>query len=102
MKEKLQVQVAKNSLKLRLTELHLLKLFKEGHINGTVHTSIGQEVIPVILKLFTSEDDWCFSNHRGHSHYLARTNDFETSGIFKKRLEVLKAGGSHETSHFKE
>ena len=75
MKEKLQV--AKNSLKLRLTELHLLKLFKEGHINGTVHTSIGQEVIPVMLKLFTSEDDWCFSNHRGHSHYLARTNDFE-------------------------
>jgi len=33
---------------------------------------------------------------------FARTNDFETSGIFKKRLEVLKAGGSHETSHFKE
>lgn len=75
MKEKLSI--AKKSLKLRLTELHLLKLFKEGNINGTVHTSIGQEVIPVILKLLTSEDDWCFSNHRGHSHYLARTNDFE-------------------------
>lgn len=75
MKEK--ILVAENSLKLRLTELHLLKLFKEGNINGTVHTSIGQEAIPVILNLFTSENDWCFSNHRGHSHYLARTKDFE-------------------------
>ena len=68
-----KLAIAKDCLKLRLTELHLLDLFKEGEINGTVHTSIGQEAIPVILNLYTNLDDWCFSNHRGHSHYLSRS-----------------------------
>ncbi len=71
-----KLAIAIDCLKLRLTELHLLDLFKEGKINGTVHTSIGQEAIPTILNLYTSLDDWCFSNHRGHSHYLSRKKDF--------------------------
>ena len=32
---------------------------------------------------------------------FARTNDFETSGEFKKRLENVQAGGTNESSFFK-
>ena len=33
---------------------------------------------------------------------FARTNDFETSGEFKKRLENVQAGGTNDSSYFKE
>ena len=32
---------------------------------------------------------------------FARTNDFETSGEFKKRLENVQAGGTNDSSYFK-
>ncbi len=32
---------------------------------------------------------------------FARTNDFETSGEFKKRLETVQAGGTNDSSFFK-
>lgn len=36
------------------------------------------------------------------SEIFARTNDFEKSGEFKKRLQVLKDGGQNATSYFSE
>ena len=33
---------------------------------------------------------------------FARTNDFETSGEFKKRLENVQAGGTNDSSYFKD
>lgn len=35
------------------------------------------------------------------SEVFARTNDFEKSNAFKERLQVVKDGGSHESSYFK-
>lgn len=69
------IDFAKKALKCRLVEEKLLDLFKTGHLSGTVHTSIGQEITPVILSKYLTKHDYKFSNHRGHSHYLALTND---------------------------
>ena len=62
-------------LLIRVFEETLLDLFKKGLLNGTTHTCIGQEYIPVSLMTSTKKGDFIFSNHRGHGHYLARYMD---------------------------
>lgn len=72
---------AENDLRLMLFirrfEESLLRLFQEGKVNGTTHTCIGQEYVPVALMPLLMDDDYVFSNHRGHGHYLARFLDPE-------------------------
>ncbi|NBF00174.1 thiamine pyrophosphate-dependent dehydrogenase E1 component subunit alpha [Nonomuraea sp. KC401] len=64
-------------LLIRSFELKLLDLFERGELNGTTHTCLGQEYVPVSLRPLLREPDWVFSNHRGHGHYLARFGDPE-------------------------
>ena len=62
-------------LSIRLFEEKLLELFTEGRLHGTVHTCIGQELVALAVCDQLSAEDWVFSNHRCHGHYLARTGD---------------------------
>jgi len=50
-------------------------LFSLGELNGTIHTSLGQEAIAVAAVAHLQKNDIVISNHRCHGHYLARTND---------------------------
>ncbi len=68
-------QVWKTAITIRHFEQLLLKLFAEGKLNGTVHTCVGQELIPAVLAQHMKDLDTFFSNHRGHGHYLAKTGD---------------------------
>jgi pyruvate dehydrogenase E1 component alpha subunit len=61
-------------LLIRHFERALLALYGEGAVAGTVHTCLGQEYIPVALAPLIA-DDFVFSNHRGHGHYLALHDD---------------------------
>lgn len=62
-------------LLIRNFEQSLLELFAQGKLNGTTHSCLGQEYIPVAMRTLLREDDYIFSNHRGHGHYLARFFD---------------------------
>jgi acetoin:2,6-dichlorophenolindophenol oxidoreductase subunit alpha len=62
-------------LLIRHFELALLDLFERGALNGTTHTCLGQESVPVAVSGLLRDDDHVFSNHRGHGHYLARFRD---------------------------
>jgi pyruvate dehydrogenase E1 component alpha subunit len=62
-------------LLIRHFERSLLELFAKGEVHGTTHTCLGQEYIPVALNPLLEPDDFVFSNHRGHGHYLARFDD---------------------------
>lgn len=62
-------------LLIRHFETALLDLFGQGRLNGTTHTCLGQEYVPVALGALLDRDDFVFSNHRGHGHYLARFDD---------------------------
>jgi TPP-dependent pyruvate/acetoin dehydrogenase alpha subunit len=64
-------------LGIRAFELTLLDLFGKGMLNGTTHTCLGQEYVPVALEPLLDPRDHVFSNHRGHGHYLARHRDPE-------------------------
>jgi 2-oxoisovalerate dehydrogenase E1 component len=63
--------------KIRLFETKLLELSADKLISGTVHTCIGQELIPVVLMRYVSLKDYIFSNHRCHGHYLSIFDDYE-------------------------
>ena len=71
----MKINFYKSAKLIREFEQLLLRLFGEGKFNGTVHTCVGQELIPVLLSEYITEDDTFFSNHRGHGHYIARTGD---------------------------
>lgn len=62
-------------LLIRRFEERLFDFFAEGKLNGTIHTSLGQEAIAVGVINQLQENDIVISNHRCHGHYLARTND---------------------------
>ncbi len=62
-------------LVIRHFERTLLDLFDQGLLNGTTHTCLGQEHVPVALAPLLTEQDFVFSNHRGHGHYLALRRD---------------------------
>ena len=64
-------------LMIRHFEQTVLDLFARGLLNGTTHTCLGQEYVPVALGPLLDPDDFLFSNHRGHGHYLARFDDPE-------------------------
>ncbi len=59
---------------IRRFEQNLLDLFADGRLHGTAHTCLGQEYIPVALAPLL-RNDFIFSNHRGHGHYLAHCGD---------------------------
>src|SRR5947207_3116948 len=62
---------------IRGVEERLFKLFGEGKIFGTVHTCVGQEWVGVAIATALREDDVVYTSHRGHGHFLARTDDVE-------------------------
>ncbi len=63
-------------IEIRTVENKLFHLFSEGKIRGTIHTCIGQEAIPVgVIQCLDLYRDTIFSNHRGHGHFIAATNN---------------------------
>lgn len=69
--------VLETAFLIRETEQALLELFSQGKLYGTVHTCIGQEFTGVAVAKALRQGDFIVSNHRGHGHYIAWTDDVE-------------------------
>jgi 2-oxoisovalerate dehydrogenase E1 component len=65
------------AVKIRAIEERFLSLFRDGMLNGTVHTCVGQEFAAVAFAGQLKPIDTVFSNHRCHGHFLAFTQDAE-------------------------
>lgn len=94
----------KKVIELRSIEETLLEQFKLGRVGGTVHTSIGQEITPVIVNQYITDEDWVFSNHRGHSHFLAQYSLVREviAEIMGKKTGLCSGyGGSQHLQHNK-
>lgn len=87
------------ALRIRLFEQGLLKLYEEGHLYGTVHTCVGQEMVGVAAAAAFQEGDVFCSNHRGHGHFLGLTGDQE--GLLAEVLgrQSGVCGGRGGTQH---
>ena len=51
------------------------KLFQEGRVRGTVHTSIGQEATSMGVCANLTDDDVVLATHRGHGTAIAKGSD---------------------------
>lgn len=65
------------ALKVRAFERQMLDEFSKGSVRGTVHTCLGQELLPSLLAELLEPADYVFGTHRAHGYYLSRTGDFE-------------------------
>jgi TPP-dependent pyruvate/acetoin dehydrogenase alpha subunit len=59
-------------LKIRKVEDRVAELYHEDEMKTPVHLCIGQEAIAAGVCAHLNRDDYVFSNHRGHGHYLAK------------------------------
>jgi len=86
---------------IRSFEERLLKLFSEGMIFGTTHTSMGQEAIAVGVIAHLGRNDIVFSNHRCHGHYLAYSDDVEglLAEIMGRKTGVCGGKGGSQHIH---
>lgn len=65
-------------LKIRLTELKIEELYPEDEMRTPIHLCIGQEAIAAGVCANLNKDDYVFSNHRGHGHYIAKGGDLKS------------------------
>jgi 2-oxoisovalerate dehydrogenase E1 component len=80
----LMIEIFERAIEIRASENKLLEAYKERLFGGTVHTCVGQEIIPVAISSVVSQKVNVISNHRGHGHYIAHTDD--KSGLFSEFL----------------
>ena len=98
----MSLQLIKEAILIRTVEEKLLSLFSEGKLNGTVHTCIGQEFSAVSIVNNLDNNDFVFSNHRGHGHYISKTKDIKgliAEVMGKKSGACRGVGGSQHLHH---
>lgn len=101
MKETVLKRMYKQMVLIRSVEETLESLFSQGKLFGTTHAYIGQEAIAVGVITALSHDDIITSNHRGHGHYLAYTDDVEglISELMGKETGVCGGRGGSQHLH---
>ena len=62
-------------LAIREVEEKIGRLFREGSIRGTAHLCVGQEACAAGAVSASSPPDPVVSSHRGHGHFLSRTQE---------------------------
>jgi TPP-dependent pyruvate/acetoin dehydrogenase alpha subunit len=62
----------KKVLELRLFELKVQELYRNGRLPGFVHLYVGEEAVAVGVCSHLDVEDLVFSTHRGHGHALAK------------------------------
>jgi pyruvate dehydrogenase E1 component alpha subunit len=79
MQKKEALDILKMMLRIRFFEERAKKLYKQkmlsGNFLGALHTYIGQEAIAVGVCLNLRKNDYVFSTHRCHGHFIAKGGD---------------------------
>jgi pyruvate dehydrogenase E1 component alpha subunit len=70
--QKLLLSHYKKMLELRLFELKVQELYRNGRLPGFVHLYVGEEAVAVGVCSNLETPDLIFSTHRGHGHALAK------------------------------
>jgi 2-oxoisovalerate dehydrogenase E1 component len=65
---------------IRFAEEEALRLYHEGHVAGTIHTCLGQELCQMAVVRALLPQDHVLSNHRNHGHLLSFCGD--SAGFF--------------------
>ena len=80
-------------LRIRLTEQRIAGLLYKHEIGCPVHLYVGQEAIAVGVCQNLTSDDFVFSTHRSHGHYLQWEEIYKSClQNFMARLQDARAG----------
>ncbi|MFH1903540.1 MAG: thiamine pyrophosphate-dependent dehydrogenase E1 component subunit alpha [Candidatus Omnitrophota bacterium] len=82
-------------LRIRMVEEKIAELYPEQEMRCPVHLCIGQEAIAVGVCANLSRDDYVFSGHRSHGHYLAKGGDLKAmmAELYGKETGCSKGKG---------
>lgn len=64
--------------RIRNCELKISELYHKQEMRCPIHLCVGQEAVPVGISAHLKRNDYVFSNHRSHGHYLAKGGDMST------------------------
>lgn len=95
------VELYTKMLKIRCVEDCIADLVEEGEIVCPCHLYSGQEAVACGVCAALTEDDWVFSTHRSHGHYIAKGGDIRSlmAEIFCRETGCSKGrGGSMHIS----
>lgn len=86
---------------IRAFEQQMLRVYSTGQVRGTVHTCVGQELLPAAVCHFSGDKDWIFGGHRAHGYYLAKTGDYAglAAEIFGKEGATSQGIGGSQHLH---
>lgn len=70
--QKLLLAYYKKMLELRVFEVKVQELYRNGRLPGFVHLYVGEEAVAVGVCASLRNEDLIFSTHRGHGHALAK------------------------------
>ena len=65
----------REALRIRMVEEEIVERYGEQEMRCPTHICIGQEAPPVGVSAHLKRDDYVFSAHRSHGHYLAKGAD---------------------------
>jgi pyruvate dehydrogenase E1 component alpha subunit len=90
-----QLKLFYEMLRIRMVEEKIAELYSEWEMRCPVHLCIGQEAIPVGVCANLAKEDYVFSNHRSHGHYLAKGGDLNAmmAEIYGKATGCSKGKG---------
>jgi TPP-dependent pyruvate/acetoin dehydrogenase alpha subunit len=86
-------------VRIRLVEERLAEVQAAGELPGPVHLYIGQEAVAVGVCAQLTDQDWIASTHRGHGHFLAKSDEIGklVAEVFGRATGVCggKGGSMH-------
>ena len=64
-------------LRIQKVELKVDELYHEDEMKTPVHLCLGEEAIAAGVCADLNTEDYVFTNHRGHGHYIAKGGDIK-------------------------
>ncbi len=71
------LRLLSDMMRIRMVDEAIAEHYAEQEMRCPVHLSIGQEAPAVGICAALHGDDWVFSGHRNHAHYLAKGGDLK-------------------------
>ena len=95
MEKKDYLEFYQRMLEIRIFEERAAELYMKGELPGFLHSSIGQEAIPVGVCATLKESDYIISTHRGHGDIIARGADLKKmfAELYGKKTGYCKGKG---------
>lgn len=81
--------------RIRLVELKIEELYHLDDMKTPIHLSLGEEAVAAGVCAHLRLDDFVFSNHRSHAHYLAKGGDLKAmiAELYCKETGCAKGRG---------